>query len=487
MKNYYLKTGIHAGLLIPLVIPFTQCKTDDIDKKPNIVLILADDLGWADVGYNGSEIYETPNLDRLAEEGIILSRFYPSAANSAPSRASLLTGMYSPRHSVYIPQGYSRGGDVADMRFKVPTIGQDSTFFNFHVSNNQLAPEFESLAEMLKRAGYISGRFGKWHIGDDNQGFDTITANGVPGYITNVNGLEERFYDDTTVNEKLTDAAIEFMESNKKKPFFLYLSHWEVHTPMAAHVDRIRYYEKKLERINQREIDPVYAAEVEQLDISLGRIMKKLEELGMKNNTLLIFTSDNGGLMEETSNFPLRAGKGTFYEGGIRTPFVARWPAVIRPGSKTDYPVSGIDLMPTLAEIVGVDKPKDQPVDGISVLPLLKGGMLAEPRTLFFHFPLYLGGTDGVSNVLPVYKSNRYVWRAVPSTTLIQGTWKLIYYYEYDSYELYNLEQDISEQNDLSLKEKETANVLLEKLFNWCQEVNAPIPNVPNDRFNSLK
>lgn len=188
---------------------------------PNIILILADDLGWMDVGYNGDTFYETPNIDQLASDGMVFNRFYPSAANCAPSRASLLTGMYSPRHQVYVPQGLSRGGDVSKMRFKVPTQGQNATFNTIPVSINTVSPEFESLAEMLKKAGYVSARLGKWHIGDDNQGFDVLSAAGEIGVISNYGGNEKRHYDDDHVAERLTDAAIGFIEENRRPHFSL--------------------------------------------------------------------------------------------------------------------------------------------------------------------------------------------------------------------------------------------------------------------------
>ncbi len=463
------------GSCLPSVLFISQCVDSRNSEKPNIVIIIADDLGWSDVGYNGAEFYETPNIDKLAQQGMILNRFYPSAANSAPSRACLLTGMYSPRHGVYLPQGLSRGGDVSKMRWKVPTHGQDESFNTFPVSINNVDPKFESLAEMLKRGGYISARFGKWHIGDDNQGFDVSSADGTPGFVTNLEGSEERFYSDISVAERLTDASIEFIRKNRRKPFFLYLSHWEVHGPMAAREDRIAYYEEKKKNYKgEFDYDPVYAAEVEQLDISAGRITEVLRQLKLEKNTLIIFTSDNGGT-EKTTNYPLRSRKGTFYEGGIRVPFCIRWPGVITPGTESDSPVSGIDFMPTFAEIASVDPPSSQPVDGISFLPLLKGLPYDYDRQMFFHFPLYLGGDP-----LPTYKGEENYWRAVPSTTLIEGDWKLIFYYEYDRYELFNLRDDISESNDLSLTQPEIALAMVEKISAWTKEVNAPVPSVLN-------
>ncbi len=471
-----------SKLVIALLFVTVSCcnRVTEKDKTPpNIVMVLADDMGWADVGYNGASFYETPNIDRLAAGGMVFNRFYPSAANCAPSRACILTGMYTPRHQVYVPQGLSRGGDVSKMRWKVPTVGQDSSYNTFPVSANTVAPGFESLAEMLKKAGYISARLGKWHIGDDNQGFDIISANGEKGDVTNKNGTEDRYYDDIYVAERLTDAALEFIETNKGNPFFLYLGHWEVHAPMAARKERIDYYKEKLAKSGGKSPDPVYAAEVEQIDISLGRVLDKLEELKLEKNTVVIFTSDNGGVSDLTSNFPLRAGKGTFYEGGIRDPMCIRWTGTIEPGSKTDIPINGVDFMPTLAEIASVGLPTKQPVDGISFLPLLKGGQFPDDRPIFFHFPLYLGGSKK-DKVLPAFSGEGNYWRAVPSSTIISGDWKLIYYYEYDSFELFNLKNDISEQNNLASVKPEVANSLLEKLNAWVQDVDAPVPSVLN-------
>ncbi len=387
--------------------------------------------------------------------------------------------MYGPRHQVYIPQGLARGGEVSKMRFKVPTQGQNATFNTFHVSINQVAPEFESLAEMLKKSGYKSARLGKWHIGDDNQGFDLVSANGEPGFITNINGDEARFYDDVYVAEKLTDTAVKFIEENQSNPFFLYLAHWEVHTPLAARKERVNYYQKKVKKGYDTKYDPTYAAEVEQVDISVGRIMNKLEEMGLEENTIVIFTSDNGGFSGVTDNDPLRAGKGTFYEGGIRDPFCIKWPAVIQAGSQNNTPVNGIDLMPTFAEIAGAELPQNQPVDGISLLPAFQSKSFEPDRSIFFHFPLYIGGDV---KVLPSFDGEENYWRAVPLTVVISDPWKLIYYYEYERYELFNLKEDRSEKKDLAASNVGVALQLLTKLKKWVNEVQAPVPTVLNQQ-----
>lgn len=482
-ENYKLNQSLDMKAVIIIFSVFVfllSCSSEQTDKaKPNIVLIIADDLGWKDVGYIGAEFYETPNIDKLAADGMIFNRFYPGAANCAPSRATLLTGMYMPRHRVYIPQGLARGGEVSKMRFKVPTRDQDSTFNTFHVNINQVNSEFESLAEMLKKAGYTSARIGKWHIGDDNQGFDFVSANGEPGFITNFDGDEQRFYSDIHVAEKMTNTALKFMEENKDNPFFLYLSHWEVHTPIKARKERIAYFENKKAALGLTDVNPDYAAEIEQVDLSVGRVRKKLKELGLDKNTVVIFTSDNGGVSAQTSNLPLRAGKGTYYEGGIRVPFCIHFPGLTKPGTKTDIAINGVDFMPTFAEIAQAEIPQNQPVDGLSFLPVLKNEPFDAERPVFFHFPLYIGG-GGSDKILPAYDGTPNYWRGVPSSTILSGDWKLIYYYEYEKYELYNLKDDISEQNDLSKINPEKAKEMLARLQAWVKEVDAPVPDVLN-------
>jgi arylsulfatase A-like enzyme len=465
------------------VIPLASAGAEPV-KKSNIVIVLADDLGWADVGYNGNRCLETPNIDKLARQGMVFNRFYPSAANCAPSRASMMTGMYSPRHNVYLPQGMARG-EVSHRRWLVPTQSMPETHKLFPVSINNVEPRFESLAEMLRKGGYISARLGKWHIGDDNQGFDYSSSDGTPGLIANVGGEEERFYEDTLVAQRLTDAAIDFMCRNKEKPFFLYLSHWEVHSPMTARREAVARFSSRLSTKDCNGVDPVYAAETEQLDISLGRIMACLDSLALTNNTLFIFTSDNGGSLKYTTNGVLRGGKGGFYEGGIRSPFVARWPGMIRPGSTTNWPANGIDLMPTFAEMAEVSLPDKQPVDGISLLPVFRDPDQRSERKMFFHFPLYLGGEEGVSCELPAYDTGKPTWRAVPSTTFIRGDWKMIWYYEYDKYELFNLKEDISEKNNLAGQVPDIEKSLLAEIREWVVAVDAPVPGIPaNKKIN---
>jgi arylsulfatase A-like enzyme len=296
-------------------------------------------------------------------------------------------------------------------------------------------------------------------------------------------GQENRYYNDSTVAIRLTDLAIDFMEEHQEQPFFLYLSHWETHNPQVYPQERVAYYEDKLGNYPEGEFDqvtPEYAAGVEQLDNSVDRVMQKLKELELEENTIVIFTSDNGGT-NMSGNNPLRGKKGTFYEGGIRTPFCIKWPGVINPGSETDIPVIGIDLMPTFAQIASVHLPESQPVDGESLLPILKGedAINLKERPIYFHFPLYLGGAP----IVPAYNSENGYWRAVPSSTIIQGDWKLIHYYEYDSTELFNLKTDVSEQHNLASKRPNIKEDLMNDLQSWIEEVDAPVPEIENESF----
>ena len=252
---------------------------------------------------------------------------------------------------------------------------------------------------------------------------------------------------------------------------------------MSATKERIEYYQEKLKDFEGEGYVPTYAAEVEQVDLSVGRVMDHLKELGIDKNTLVIFTSDNGGLARLTNNAPLRAGKGTFYEGGIRVPFCVRWPEVVRAGSRSDYAAIGIDLMPTFAELSGAALPTSQPVDGTSFLGILKEEQQDRDRDLFLHFPLYLEGSGAKEQVLPVYSTDNYFWRAVPSTTLLRGNWKLIYYYEYETYELFNLKEDLGETQDVASKNPELVQDMLQAIDKWTGDTAAPVPDILNEKL----
>ena len=329
---------------------------------------------------------------------------------------------------------------------------------------------------MLKPAGYTTARLGKWHLGDDTQGFDISTGNGEPGDT-------RHHYDDIHVAEQLTDAGVKFIEQNREGPFFLYLAHWDVHTPILAKPEVVARYKQKL-KAERGKWNPTYAAMIEAVDKSVGRIRDKLRELGIEDNTLVFFSSDNGGLPMVTNNAPLHGGKGSLFEGGIRVPTCAAWPGVIAPGTTCDTPILSVDFMPTFTELAGAELPSEQPVDGQSIVPLLEGKPALEDRAVFWHFPLYLSGGGGPGGkVLPVAETDVLYWRGVPASAIRRGDWKLIHYFEDDSVKLFNLRDDISESHDMAAEHPERAAKLLKQLEQWQQDTNAPIPSEPNPRF----
>ncbi len=444
-------------------------------QKPNIVFILADDLGWSDVAFNGGKVhkhfYETPNLDQLAAAGMVFSRAYSGGPNCLPMRACLLSGMYTPRTQIWTPGGRSKG-PVKNMKLLVPR--QADKLGDVFPSKLELDPAVVSVAETLNDAGYATGRFGKWHVGSDHQGFDVSDYNGK-------GATSGKYYGNIDVHEWLTDASCQFIESHREEPFFLYLSHWDVHTPIRARKQVTAKYQAKLESGEwDRKWNPTYAAMIEAVDKSVGRVRGKLEELGLTDNTLVIFSSDNGGTPITTMK-PLRGAKGALYEGGIRVPTCMAWPEVIEPGSSCDTPVTSVDFMPTFAELAAAKLPTDQPVDGVSIAPLLRGEAIAE-RSIFWHFPLYLTGS-GEGKVVPIFGTTDGYWRGVPASAMCRGDWKLIHFFEDDTIRLYNLADDVGESNDLADSKPEVAAQLLSELKAWQVATGAVIPNQHNPLF----
>ena len=450
------------------------------EEKPNIIFIMADDLGWFDVGYNGAPFYETPNIDRLAADGMIFDRSYTGGANCAPTRACLMSGMYTPRHKIYQPGGKSKAGpkDFQKMRLLTPNRS------NKKVGNNEfevidslnpktpLPAETHCLAEVLKPCGYKTAMLGKWHLGDsEHQGFDLFSADGTEKPYG-------KRYGNVDVAETLTDRALQFIEENKSGPFFLYLAHWDVHKPTNARKEVVDKYKKKLQAKEwEQNWNATYAAQIEAVDKSVGRVRAEVKRLGIENDTLIIFTSDNGVI----SNFhsgPLRGNKGSFFEGGVRVATAMCWPGVVKAGSRCDTPTTSVDYMPTFAELAGGKLPTTQPVDGKSIVPLMKGEEALTERPIFWHYPLYLSG-----GVLPIYGTDILNWRAVPLSMIVKGQWKLIHYYETDSVQLYNIVQDMSEKTDLSTSKPEIAQALHEELKNWVRKTEAPVPRTLNESF----
>ena len=438
--------------------------------RTNIVLISIDDLGWKDTGFQGSGYYETPNLDRLARQGMIFTNAYANAPNCAPSRASLLSGQYTPRHGVYTVGSPERG--PAQLRAWIPPASQAI-----------LKPQAVTIAEALKPAGYVSACIGKWHLGSyprtgpASQGFDVSIGGGPEGHAKShfsPYGIVE-LQDGPAgeyLGDRLTSEAIKFVSNPRNRPFFLYLAHYAVHTPIEARKDLIEKYKAKKGTGGQEM--PEYAAMIESVDEGIGRILETLDTLGLADSTAVFFLSDNGGSAQVTSMAPLRGSKGTLYEGGIRVPMLVRWPGRVRPGSVSEIPVSGVDLYPTILEIVGAKQPPGYILDGDSLVPVLKGTKALPPRSIFWHFPAYLEPDSG----------RRGPWKTTPCSAVRQGDWKLIEFFEDGHLELYNLRSDIGETRNLAKTMPDKAEELRRVLRAWRSSTRAPVPTVRNSKFD---
>ncbi|MHC4691854.1 MAG: sulfatase [Planctomycetota bacterium] len=426
------------------------------NRRPNIVFIFIDDLGYKDLACFGSTYYETPKIDKLASDGIVFTSAYANAPNCAPTRACLISGQYTPRHGVYTVGTPERG--KARLRKLIPIPNKTN-----------LDSKIITLPQALKAAGYKTACIGKWHLGDkkpfrpEDRGFDVVFRRNRRGHFTT---------DGQYLTDVLTDESLKFIEQNRDRPFFLYLSHHTVHTPIQAKKEIIGKYKKK--KPGAEHNNPTYAAMVESMDDSVGAVCDKLDELGLSDNTVVFFFSDNGGYANATSMIPLRGSKGMLYEGGIRVPMIARWPGKIKSDSSCDVPVIGIDFYPTFLEIAGADKPAGHILDGRSIVPLLKGSAGFERKAIFWHFPAYL----------EPYNARQQPWRMTPGGAVRQGDWKLIEFFEDGKVELYNLKGDISETKDLSKTKPEKAKELHKLLVEWRKSVNAPVPTEKNPKYD---
>ncbi len=450
---------------------------------PNFVLVLVDDLGWADLGCQGSRYYETPNIDRLARQGMRFTNAYAACAVCSPTRAAVQTGRYPARLGVT---------DWIRARFQGGIIGPDGknpSGYTGTANRALLCPENAlfmeldelTLAEALRPAGYVTCHIGKWHLGQEahfpekqgyhfNHGgcdlgqppsyFDPYESNRPYYEIPNLPPRRAGEY----LTDREADEAVRFIRAHRDEPFFLNLCHYCVHTPLMGKNEVVAKYKAK-PKTNHK--NAVYAAMVESVDDSVGRLLQTLEETGLSQRTLVIFTSDNGGLLGPTDNAPLRSGKGFPYEGGIRVPLIVRWPGVIEPGSTCDAPVTSIDFFPTLCELAGRELPEDRPVDGVSIVPLLRRSGRVERDALFWHFPHYRGSLE-------------------PYSIVRQGDWKLIRFYASGRRELYNLAEDLSEQHDLADQMPEKVRQLDQVLSEWLESVGAKMPR-PNPNYRGPK
>jgi len=466
MKRAYI---IFLLIIAIHFIGANDCSAAKSSGRPNIVFVLADDLGWADLPVYGNKFNEAPNLSKLAKEGMVFNNAYAACPVCSPTRASIMSGQYPARVGIidWIP-GHWRPYE----KVTVP------------INRTQYLPgKVITIAEVLKRAGYKTGYFGKWHLGHGekhhplNHGFD-IANTGQGFYNVSFNprreqGKGKRF------SGRITDFGIDFIEDHKDKPFFLFISHYDVHVQLDADMDLIGKYLKK-KKVTGYPCNAIYAAMVEHIDRGIGRIEKKLAESGLTENTIIVFFSDNGGLVQRfdkipliakrkthiyenssllniaSSNLPLRGEKGSLYEGGIREPMIVKWPGHVRPGTASEALVSSVDFLPTFADLAGVDLPQSQVFDGVSLVDVFTDRKDLQNRSIFWHYPVY--------------------HHDVPKSAVRKGDWKLIHNLVDDSSALYDLKNDIGEQADLSELFADKKKELLKILDEWRKDAGARLP-----------
>ncbi len=494
-KEFLKASGMVAVIA---VLSLITCKRIHTVEKLNFVFIMVDDLGWTGLGCYGSTYYETQNIDRLASQGIRFTEGYATCQVCSPTRASLMTGRYPARVGVtdwILPQWMEDSDYTPDKGQKL-LCPKNPRFMNL---------DEITFAEMLQPAGYTICHIGKWHLGPEEyypekQGFDiniggcdlgwppnffdpyykegSHAVSGLPptvkkvGRITTLKSRKEGEY----LTDREADEAVRFIRTHKNEPFFLYLAHYAVHMPIQAKAELIEKYKAK-PVTDQKNY--VYAAMIHSVDDAVGRVMQTLDELNLADKTVVIFTSDNGGKVAElseytdedmgprvgpTSNAPLRWGKATPYEGGIRVPAIIRWPGVIEPGRVSAEPITTIDYFPTILEIAGAKSPVGREIDGLSLVPLLKEQTSLHRPAIYWHFPHY----------------HRY--NNSPFSIIRAGDWKLIRWYDRETFELYNLREDISEANDLSDKMPEKVIELNAELETWLKSIEAKMPR-PNPDY----
>ena len=452
--------------LAPAILPASA------RRPPNIVFILADDLGWRDTSYNGSRFYETPALDALARAGVQFRNGYSAAPVCSPTRAAIMTGKYPARLGL---TSHLQGAHRLHYSKVIPPPVK-----------TELPLEEITIAEILRGAGYRSAAIGKWHLGGPGflpgaQGFDVAIGGDTAGSTNSYFYPEwkkkiplEGARDGEYLTDRLTDLAVDFIRESADKPFFLYLPHYAVHVPIEAKAELIPHFEKKV-RADDPQNFPAYAAMLQSVDQSVRRVLDTLDRLKLSDRTLVVFTSDNGGVSSRewrnrpvTSNLPLRAGKGDLYEGGIRVPLIVRWPGVTRPGEVCDEPVLSVDFAPTLAEAAGVGRGSLPAMDGLSLVPLLQGEKRLKRDCIYWHYPHY----------------SPQLGR--PSAAVRERDWKLIRFFEDGHEELYNLRDDIGEQRDESARQNATARRLSGRLSAWLRETGARLPT-PNPNYDPAR
>ncbi len=500
MKNWDRTSLLISACSVPMILGAQNVQPQ---SKPNVIFVMIDDYGWADMGYNGSKFYETPNLDRLASESMQFTDGYAAASISSPTRVSLMTGKYPARTGItdWIP-GYQYNlpkDKLSQYKMIVPEIPLNMPL------------EEVTIAEAMKENGYTTYHIGKWHCAEDSlyypqyQGFDVNIGGwlkGSPNGIQRKQGGDGAYFTpyrnpylpDGPKGEYLTDRlateAIKLIENtDRNQPFFMYFSFYAVHTPIEAKPEYVEYFREKTQRMGIDTIQPFttdldwykkadhkawhwkerviqsdaeYAALIYSMDENLGRLLQALKDNGIEENTIVCLLSDNGGLStaegSPTCNAPLRGGKGWLYEGGIREPYLIKYPKMNIAGKKCSIPVTSVDFYPTILDMAGLPLKPEQHIDGVSLLPILKGDKKFKRGPIYFHYPHYGGKGD------------------TPAGAVRDGDYKLIEFYEDGHVELYNLKNDISEKNDLSKKKPQLASRLLKELQDWRKACGAKMP-----------
>ncbi|MFY0652189.1 MAG: sulfatase [Cyclobacteriaceae bacterium] len=485
-----MKIYIYLALFtVTWLLGCSNQKESFVKKKPNVVFILADDFGYADLGVMGSKYYETPNLDKIANEGTIFTQGYAACRVCSPSRASIMTGQFTARHGITDWIGARSGEKWREHNRYDKMLPAEY--------NHSLALDYVTLPEAMKEAGYKTFFAGKWHIGDkgsfpEDHGFD-INKGGhhrgsPPGgfFAPFKNPVLEDKEPGENLSGRLAKETVEFIKANKDSTFFAFLSFYAVHGPIQTTQQKWAKYRQKAEEmgiaekgfemervlpIRRTQDNPVYAGLVEAMDDAIGKVTNTLIELGLEENSIVIFTSDNGGVASgdaySTSNLPLRGGKGYQWEGGIREPFFIKAPGLASNGKKIDVPVIATDFYPTILELAGIEAKPENHIDGVSLVPLMKGASIAE-RPLYWHYPHY--GNQGGN----------------PSSIIRVGDWKLIHYWEDDHDELYDLSTDLGEQNDVAVQNEERVNQMRDQLLSWLKEMKANYPE-PDPEFDEEK
>ena len=477
MKKTLITKPISSLVIFCSAALSNSCSSQNLQKetakKPNVVLIVVDDLGWTDLGVYGSDFYQTPNIDKLAKEGMRFTDSYATCTVCSPTRASILTGKYPARLHL---TDWITGHERHYAQLKIPNWTQ------------YLVPDEYTLAENFRDNGYKTYHIGKWHLGDEEKdwpehhGFDKNVAGhkaGSPkahnggGYFSPYNnprlsdGPENEY-----LTERLTSEVEGIIKETKSNPFFINFWFYNVHTPLQAVKEKVKKYEKQIDK-NKHHQNPTYAAMVEHVDEAVGKVMKVLEENGVAENTIILLTSDNGGLVNTkkmvTSNYPLRSGKGDMYEGGVRIPLIVKWANKIGEDKVSHLPTTSVDLYPTIMELAGLTfQGETQDFDGISLAQHVLANAKPKARNIYWHYPHYHRGG------------------AVPYSAVRSGDWKYIVNYETNSTELYNLKNDIGEKENLIDTQKEKAKELNTLLDNWLLEVDGQLPT-KNDLFDKAK